>query len=32
MADCEREVELLQEYRKAVISEVVTKGSTRRWP
>lgn len=26
MADCEREVELLQEYRKAVISEVVTKG------
>ena len=26
MADCEREVELLQEYRKAVISEAVTKG------
>ena len=26
VADCEREVELLQEYRKAVISEVVTKG------
>ena len=24
--DCEREVELLQEYRKAVISEAVTKG------
>lgn len=26
VADCEREVELLQEYRKAVISEAVTKG------
>lgn len=26
VADCEREVGLLQEYRKAVISEVVTKG------
>lgn len=26
IADCEREVELLQEYRKAVISEAVTKG------
>lgn len=26
VADCEREVELLREYRKAVISEVVTKG------
>lgn len=26
VADCEREIELLQEYRKAVISEVVTKG------
>lgn len=26
ISDCEREVELLQEYRKAVISEVVTKG------
>ncbi len=26
VADCEREVELLQEYRKAAISEVVTKG------
>lgn len=26
MADCEREIELLREYRKAVISEAVTKG------
>lgn len=26
VADCEREIELLQEYRKAVISETVTKG------
>lgn len=26
MVDCEREIELLQEYRKAVISETVTKG------
>jgi len=26
VADCEREVELLQEYRKAVVSEAVTKG------
>lgn len=26
VADCEREVELLQEYRKAVITEAVTKG------
>ena len=26
VADCEREVELLQEYRKAVISEAVTRG------
>lgn len=26
IADCEREIELLQEYRKAVISEAVTKG------
>ena len=26
ISDCEREVELLQEYRKAVISEAVTKG------
>lgn len=26
VADCEREVELLQEYRRAVISEAVTKG------
>lgn len=26
IADCEREVELLQEYRKSVISEAVTKG------
>ena len=26
MEDCEREVELLQEYRKSVISEAVTKG------
>lgn len=26
IADCEREVELLQEYRKAVISEAVTRG------
>ncbi len=26
VADCEREVDLLQEYRKAVISEAVTKG------
>ncbi|MBQ9058943.1 MAG: restriction endonuclease subunit S [Atopobiaceae bacterium] len=26
IADCEREVELLQEYRKAVVSEAVTKG------
>lgn len=26
VADCEREVELLQEYRKSVISEAVTKG------